>query len=155
MKIFQYFSFRIFLMATVFYQSLDIFITQYFSAKRDCLCSFVFRLVAYLLNMICLILQLLYKILYEFSYKFYPAVYQLLAWDSQVSFYTLFHISFTVPLSKKMKENTYLLLRLESEYEYLLIRTIIRNIRHCCESDTVLPTPSTMHFLRLKMSEIA
>ena len=63
------------------------------------------------------------------------------AWDSQVSFYTPFHISFTVPLSKKMKENTYLLLRLESEYEYLLIRTIIRNIRHCCESDTVLPPP--------------
>ena len=32
----------------------------------------VFRLVAYLLNMICLILKLLYKIadIYEFSYKF-------------------------------------------------------------------------------------
>ena len=40
----------------------------------------VFKLVAYLLNMICLIPQLLYKIacIYEFSYKFDTVLYQFL-----------------------------------------------------------------------------
>ena len=40
----------------------------------------VFKLSAYLLNMICLILQLLYKIvyLYEFSYNFATVLYQFL-----------------------------------------------------------------------------
>ena len=45
------------------------------------LCNIIVsRLVAYLLNMICLILQLLYKILciYEFSYKFDTVFYQFL-----------------------------------------------------------------------------
>ena len=39
----------------------------------------VFRLVAYLLNMICLMLQLFSKLhIFEFSYKFDTVVYQFL-----------------------------------------------------------------------------
>ena len=73
---------------------------------------------AYLLNMICLILQLLYKIvyLYEFSYNFATVLYQFLETgtsDRTLIFilqrlrfsgfilYIIHHYSFTVPLSLK------------------------------------------------------
>ena len=76
----------------------------------------VFRLVAYLLNMICLILQLLYKIAYvwifvynltQFDINFSRQEHQIdvlyvsfNAWDSQVSSNTPFHFSFTLPWRK-------------------------------------------------------
>ena len=84
----------------------------------------VFRLVAYLLNMVCLILRILYKISYirfgiiltQFCLNFSRQEHQIdvlylsfNAWDSQVSAYTPFH--FTVPLMSKMYykiENLYL-----------------------------------------------
>jgi len=59
----------------------------------------VFRLVAYLLNMICLMLQILYKIvhIYVFIYVLYVSFNP---WDSQVSSFTPFHFSLTaVPLN--------------------------------------------------------
>ena len=73
----------------------------------------VFTLVAYLLNMICLILQLLYKIAYmnfrinltQLYINFSRQEHQIdlhvsfNVWDSQVSSYTPFYFSFTVPLS--------------------------------------------------------
>ena len=73
----------------------------------------IFRLVVYLLNMVCLILQILYKIWYirfgiiftQFYINFSRQEHQIdvlyvsfKTWDSQVSAYTPFHFSFTVPL---------------------------------------------------------
>ena len=46
----------------------------------------VFRLVAYLLNMICFILQLLYKIARDKEHQIDVLYVSFNAWDSQVSF---------------------------------------------------------------------
>ena len=75
---------------------------------------FVFRLVAYLLNMICVNLHFHTNLhIYEFSYKFDRVLYQFLETGTsdiyligivkclRFSSFTLytFHFSFTVPLS--------------------------------------------------------
>ena len=64
----------------------------------------VFRLVAYLLNMICLNLRFLYNLfIHNFSHKFYTVLYQFLETGKSdrtlmgLDQLTPFHFSFTVP----------------------------------------------------------
>ena len=92
--------------------------------RRLLLDIIVFRLVAYLLNMICLNILLLYKIvfIYKFSYHFDTVFYHFLetgisdidvwyvlfnAWDSQVSSYTPFQFSFAVSLKLKFNKSNW------------------------------------------------
>jgi len=75
----------------------------------------VLRLVAHLLNMMCLILPILYKILHiyvleiiftqfysNFSRQEHQIYVSINSRDSQVSAYTPFHFSFTVPLMRPL-----------------------------------------------------
>jgi len=86
----------------------------------------IFRLVAYLLYIICLILQLLYKIGYMWIFvktwhsfisisrletgtsDRYLLYVSINSWDSQVSSYTPFHFSFTVPLQIQLYSSNWL-----------------------------------------------
>jgi len=97
------------ILSIIFIKNAKIKINNYNRSKPEILWFLwdivVFRLVLYLLNMICLYLQLLYKIAYEFSYKYDTVLNQFLEtetsdrclicifnkWDSQVSSYTPFH----------------------------------------------------------------
>ena len=72
------------------WRNTDLLITLSIMSIRFLWDFFVFRLVAYLLNMICLNLLFLYQnciYIYEFSYKFDKVFYQYLeTWTSDITF---------------------------------------------------------------------
>ena len=67
------------ILSIIFIKNAKIKINNYNRSKPEIIWFLwdivVFRLVLYLLNMICLYLQLLYKIAYEFSYKYDTVLY--------------------------------------------------------------------------------